>query len=155
MENITKLLSKIDDQLSSETLNSFNDDFTDEEFNKFIALTNIEVTSDLIKLLKWKNGQKWNSILSPDNNRRLMSMNEIIETIKFYNDPMSEYLEPWEKCWVPILTNDSSDYVVYVSDGSNKGKLIGYWHNDYDRKVEYNSICDWALELIKDLSIVA
>ncbi|MCJ8313914.1 MAG: SMI1/KNR4 family protein [Saccharospirillaceae bacterium] len=156
MEKLTDLLEEIEGCLQEKIVDTFYPAVVEEDIMKIVSLLNGEkFPVELLAVLKWHNGQVWNSEFSPENNRRLMSSKEIIETISFYIDPMSDFLEPWDKSWIPILTNDSSDYLVYVTKGIDKGKLIGYWHNDEDRIVEYKSLNEWANELILEIQGVA
>lgn len=106
--------------------------------------------SELETLLKWHNGQEWNSLLSKEDNRRLMTASEIINAWQFFNDPMSDFMEPWSTSWVPILTNDSGDYIVYETEGKNAGKLLAYWHDWENRSVQNESVLVWAQGLLKE-----
>lgn len=105
---------------------------------------------ELVLLWTWHNGQRWNAQLSKYNNRRLLSAAEIVEQHEFFNDPMSEFMEPWRRSWLPILTNDSGDYVVYETEGELAGQLFFYWHDDSARKLAYRSLEDWLQELLED-----
>jgi len=57
-------------------------------------------------------------------------------------------MEPWSPSWLPVLTNDSGDFVVYETAGPSRGKLLHYWHDDQSRSVAYLSLQEWAEELL-------
>ncbi|MEY4563013.1 MAG: hypothetical protein RLZZ618_2290 [Pseudomonadota bacterium] len=110
-------------------------------------LAPVALPADVKLLLQWHDGQEWNSTLSPDNNRRLLSAEEIAERIGFFSDPSEDFLKPWNPSWVPLLTNDSGDYLVYETAGENEGKLIQYWHDDLRRLIQHQDLTFWANEL--------
>jgi len=105
---------------------------------------------DLLALLSWHDGQAWNSPLSPKNNRRLLSTEEVLSERSFFADPMSDFMEPWRASWIPVLTNDSGDFVVYETVGESKGVLLYYWHDDPSRGVAYQSLLQWAETLLRE-----
>ncbi|WP_316156845.1 SMI1/KNR4 family protein [Cupriavidus sp. BIC8F] len=105
---------------------------------------------DLLILFDWHDGQAWNSPLSPKNNRRLLSVREVFSERLFFADPLSEFMEPWCASWLPVLTNDAGDFVVYETVGDLRGKLLHYWHDDPSRSVAYSSLHQWAEKLLHE-----
>ena len=108
-----------------------------------------EVPAEVSALLTWHDGQEWNSPLSPDDNRRLLSCREIVETLSFFADPNEDYLRPWKQSWIPLLTNDSGDYVVIETTGEAAGSLLTYWHDDESRRQVESSLMQWVQGLQK------
>lgn len=85
-----------------------------------------QLPAELRVLFAWHDGQPWNAPLSRKNNRRLLSVGEIAKECSFFADPMSDFMEPWSPSWLPLLTNDSGDFVVYETAGLSRGKLLHY-----------------------------
>lgn len=110
--------------------------------------TGVEFPVDLLALLTWHDGQKWNSSLSKKNNRRLLSSTEILREYSFFADPTSDFQEPWSASWLPVLTNDAGDFIVYETQGELRGHLVHYWHDEESRTVAYKSLLQWAEELL-------
>jgi cell wall assembly regulator SMI1 len=101
------------------------------------------VPEDLVTWFEWHDGQEGHASVSPSDNRKLMSIDEVIDAHAFLNDP-SEEVEGWKASWVPILANGAGDHVVYETATKGRGSLIGYWHADEDRDVEAKSLLAWA-----------
>lgn len=74
-------------------------------------------------------------------NRRLLGVKEAIEAWHFFLNPNSEFLRPFSQVWFPIQSNERGDYLIY---DLKSGNLIGYWHDDPDRQVEFESLQNWA-----------
>ncbi|MDX6007968.1 SMI1/KNR4 family protein [Cupriavidus necator] len=110
----------------------------------------VQLPDDLQVLLGWHDGQVWNSPLSRKNNRRLLSVREILSERSFFADPMSDFIEPWCASWLPVLTNDAGDFVVYETVGDLRGKLLHYWHDDPSRSVAHSSLLQWAERLLHE-----
>ena len=98
----------------------------------------------LVELFQWHNGQDGDLGQLPDSNQRLMSVAEAMEAWAFFLCEEEDYLEPYEKRWFPIITNDCSDYLMFDLDS---GELWSYWHDDPDRFVEHPSLEVWATSL--------
>lgn len=109
-----------------------------------------QLPADLRALLTWHDGQSWNSPLSRKNNCRLLSASEVVNECLFFADPMSDFVEPWNASWLPVLTNDSGDFVVYETADLSKGKLLRYWHDNQSRSVAYSSLLQWATGLLRE-----
>lgn len=151
MNALNAMLARLDARLPSDVLATLAAPAPADDLR---ALTDTlpglaALPADLLSLFTWHDGQAWNSRLNPNDNRRLLSVKEIIEERAFFADPMSDFLEPWSHSWVPILTNDSGDFVVYETAGESAGQLIHYWHDDPARRQAYASLVDWAQELLK------
>ncbi len=151
------MLKEILDSIDESLENNFNDVFkslqqgaTEDELEFFREkfFTGKEIPEGLITLYKWHNGQVRFHSLNQDDNRTFLPINEVIDAWKFLNNPMEEIREPWSKSWIPILYNGAGDYVVYETKGSDKGKLIEYWHDDEDRDIVYDSLDEWAEEVL-------
>lgn len=93
---------------------------------------------------RWHNGQQQSATLLQNENRYMLTIDEALKVWRFILDPNNEYLEPFEPFWFPIMGNGSGDYLVYVMAGRDIGSLVGYWHNDTDREIEYKSLHEWA-----------
>src|SRR5262245_31112603 len=150
---LVRLLAELDAAVPVEVSESLLPGASDEALQQLsrTGLQGRPLPADLAALLRWHNGQEWNAELSPKNNRRLLTVVEIIQEWSFFNDSSNDYLEPRSPSWVPILTNDSGDSVVYETDGPRSGVLIAYWHDDPDRPLEYASLRDWAATLLGEL----
>ena len=111
------------------------------------------VPDDLLALFSWHDGQSWNSPLSRKDNRRLLSVREILSERSFFVDPMSEFMEPWSASWLPVLTNDSGDFLVYETQGELKGALLHYWHDNPSRRVACSSLLQWAEGLLREYEL--
>lgn len=103
-----------------------------------------QLPADVCVLFSWHDGQPWNSPLSRKDNRRLLSVSEIGRECSFFADPTSDFMEPWSPLWLPVLTNDLGDFVVYETAGPSRGKLLHYWHDDQSRSVAYLSLQEWG-----------
>ncbi len=97
----------------------------------------------------WHNGQQGNVPLFHNDNRYLLTIDEALRAWQFILDPSNEFLEPFERFWFPIMGNGSGDYLVYVMSGRDTGRLVGYWHDDIDREIEYESLLDWARYVLR------
>jgi cell wall assembly regulator SMI1 len=106
-EQLRAILAKIDKAVPPDVARSLNPGACNEDLALLekSVVSGRPLPSDLATLLQWHNGQEWNSLLSPENNRRLLTVPEIIEHWSFFKDPMSDFLEPWRESWIPILTN--------------------------------------------------
>ena len=105
---------------------------------------------DLMAFFRWHDGQSEIESLSQDSNRTPMSAAEALDAWQSLTDPKADLEQPFTKSWLPIFTNGAGDYLVYESAGQEAGALIGYWHGDDDRNVEYESLLAWATELEKE-----
>lgn len=102
-----------------------------------------DIPEDLIALYTWHNGQAGNGSLNPEDNRTFIAIDEVISSWEFLNDPMEDIYGPISKDWIPITYNGAGDHLMYVARGEHAGALIGYWHDDVDRDVEYSSLTAW------------
>jgi hypothetical protein len=152
MPELTRLLKNIESLMPENILKTFNPPATDEMLAGLEVLTvdGLTLTDDIRTLLRWRNGQKWNSPLSVNSNYRFLSAEEIAETLKFYNDPDEDFLRPWNASWFPVLTSDSSNYLVLETSGEDCGKLIRYWHDYEDRSVYCSGLVTFIRELVDE-----
>ncbi len=111
-----------------------------------------KLPADLLAFFRWHDGQSKVESLSQDNNRTPMSAAEALAAWQYLSDPKAEITRSFAKTWLPIFTNGAGDYLTYESAGKNPGALIGYWHTDEDRDVEYRSLTVWAIELEDSLA---
>lgn len=152
VNRISHILAKLDAVLPQQVSETLRPGASEEELDA-LAQTVFgggSVPAALRVFFQWHNGQEWNSLLSHSSNRRLLQIGEIIDEWSFFADPMSDFLEPWRTSWVPLLTNDSGDSLVYESAGEHSGKLIAYWHDDVRRPIEYQSLAAWANVLLSE-----
>jgi len=151
------LLIKIEEELKSnfdEVSNSLQISATDEQIGLLKNSLSInDFPQELEKLYKWHNGQVGFYSLNQDDNRTFLPLEEVVEAWKFLSDPMEDIQEPWSKSWIPILYNGSGDYLVYETRGNNKGALLGYWHDDEDRNVEYENLEMYLKEVLKNAKV--
>lgn len=103
------------------------------------------VPPELAVLWSWHDGQKTGRSLNTEDNRSLLSIEDAIETWQFLED---EAEVPWDARWIPLLTNGAGDYLMYSTVPETRGALIGYWHDDDDREVEYDDLLLWAQEVL-------
>ncbi len=101
------------------------------------------VPEELCTWFAWHDGQDGFGSISPRDNRKLMSIDEVVEAHAFLGDP-SEEVQGWKATWVPILANGAGDHLVFETAARGRGALIGYWHADDDRDVEEKSLLAWA-----------
>ena len=144
------LLEKLDRALSSNVRATLRAPASAVSLDVLAGTFALGLPTEIQLLLKWHDGQEWNAPLSGKNNRRLMPASEIAEQIMFFSDPEEDFLEPWELSWIPILTNDSGDFVVYQTQGPQPGALSVYWHDDEMRGVVYPSLKNWVQELLNE-----
>lgn len=102
---------------------------------------NMTIPEELRIWFHWHNGQDSNECLFLDDNRRFLSITESIEAWNFFLDSRNDFLVPYDPFWFPLQSNGRSDYLVY---DLKSGNLIGYWHDDKEREIEYRSLTDWA-----------
>ena len=144
------LLDKIDAALPSEVRATLREPASGASLDALAGAFKSRLPPEVQVLLEWHDGQEWNAPLSKKNNRRMMSAAEIAEQIMFFADPLSDFLGPWEPSWLPILTNDAGDFVVYQTQGSQPGSLSLYWHDDERRGTAHPSLQSWAQELLNE-----
>ena len=114
-----------------------------------ICLRGNSIPDDLFILYRWHDGQTGYGSLNQNDNRTFMPIKEVIDTWSFLNDPMEDICEPISKSWLPITDNGGGDHLVYETEGTNKGKILAYWHDDECRSVEYNSLKEWILAAVE------
>jgi hypothetical protein len=68
----------------------------------------------------------------------------------FFKDPKSDFQKPWLESWLPVLTNGAGDFVVYETQGSPRGQLITYWHDEPRRTTAHPSLRAWAEKLLNE-----
>lgn len=151
LHDITRLLAVIDTRLPAPVVATLRPPASAESIAQIEHLLGAALPSGLHQLLRWHDGQEWNAALRESDNRRLLSVGEIVDALKFFLDPEEEFLEPWGRYWLPFLTNDSGDYVVVDASPEGKAEVIAYWHDWEDRSVEYSSMVEWAAGLIDEL----
>jgi predicted DNA-binding WGR domain protein len=100
------------------------------------------VPSELATWFRWHDGQQNHRSLY--GNRMLMKLELTLSTWEFFATTKIPEVQPWKKSWLPLLENGAGDYLVYETKGPEKGSLIGYWHTDKDRKVEYKSLLEFV-----------
>ena len=148
-----EILEQIDKELNSnfkEVFKSLQPGASEDQLQKLSNLfPNHELPDEITTLYKWHNGQVGYFSLNQNDNRTFAPVDEVIDTWVFLNDPMEDILEPISKSWVPILYNGAGDYIMYISEGANQGKLLSYWHDDEVRKIEYANFNEWALDALK------
>ena len=111
--------------------------------NAVLCRSGQTVPNEVLVWFRWHNGQSRDSGLSFDDGR-LLSIDESLAAWDFFLDSNNEFLEPYEESWLPIQSNDHSDYLVY---DLRTGHLISYWHDDERRNVEYQSLEELSLRL--------
>lgn len=111
---------------------------------------NNELPKDLEAIYRWHNGQTGYGSLNPNDNRTFLSIEEVIHTWEFLNDPadMDDRSGPISKTWIPFTHNGAGDHLVYETDGENKGKILKYWHDDEARSVQNDSLVAWLQEVL-------
>ena len=131
----------------------FSDPATTEDLdyfsNKVNEIAGILLPEPLAIWFGWHNGQSTTDSLLPEENWNLLNIEESLQAWNYFLDPHNEFLEPYERDWLPLLSNGSSDYLVY---DLKTGSLILYWHDDPERSIEYASLSEWALHVKKGLS---
>ena len=145
-------LMKIDQALENnyaEVFKSLRPGATNDELKLLSkCFSNNGIPDEIVALYKWHNGQAGSSSLNQNDNRTFLPINEVIDAWEFLNDPMEDILEPISRSWVPILYNGAGDYIMYVTEGDNKGKLISYWHDDESRNVVFESLGRWVKDVL-------
>ncbi|MCQ2999933.1 SMI1/KNR4 family protein [Pseudomonas syringae] len=148
----TECLATIEKLLPPDSLATLRPPASETSIQQIEQLLGAPLPLGLRQLLLWHDGQEWNAELRESDNRRLLAASEIMDALKFFLDPEEEFCEPWERYWVPFLTNDSGDYVVVDASPSGTGELIHYWHDWDDRSIAYPSLNEWAQGLKEELS---
>lgn len=153
--NLKGSFAKIDEALQKHRLEVYrllNQGAVETDFAKLSkeVFDGKPIPPEIETWFRWHNGQGGYSSLSPENNRTLLSVEQLIESWKFCCDP--EAMGPWNKTWIPLLENGAGDYLVFESSKDERyGSLIGYWHDDRERKQEFTSIIEWADRLVKEI----
>ena len=117
--------------------------------NKVNEIAGILLPEPLAIWFGWHNGQSTTDSLLPEENWNLLNIEDSLQAWNYFLDPHNEFLEPYERDWLPLLSNGSSDYLVY---DLKTGSLILYWHDDPERSIEYASLSEWALHVKKGLN---
>src|SRR5262245_3802543 len=93
------LLARLEHALPQNVMETLLPGASDQELSRLqqTVLKGKPVPWDLALLLRWHNGQKWNAPLSNNDNRRLLSIAEIIDEWSFFKDPKSDFMEPWRE----------------------------------------------------------
>lgn len=131
----------------------FSDPATIEDLeyfsNKVNEIAGILLPEPLAIWFGWHNGQSTTDSLLPEENWNLLNIEESLQAWNYFLDPHNEFLEPYERDWLPLLSYGSSDYLVY---DLKTGSLILYWHDDPERSIEYAALSEWALHVKKGLN---
>lgn len=124
-------------------------EYLDYFSNKVNEIAGILLPEPLAIWFGWHNGQSTTDSLLPEENWNLLNIEESLQAWNYFLDPHNEFLEPYERDWLPVLSYGSSDYLVY---DLKTGSLILYWHDDPERGIEYTALSEWALHVKKGLS---
>lgn len=149
--SFTDLLMEIDRQAPAAVAATFRPPADDAAIARIEQRLGHPMPQNLRQLLQWHDGQAWNSLLRESDNRRLLSVDEILETLSFFLDGKEDFMGPWEPHWTPVLTNDAGDYVVIDTPPTGDGALLAYWHDDENGGPEYPSLDAWAVGLVDEL----
>ncbi len=107
------------------------------------------VPLDLEAWFCWHDGQEDedDAELSLEWAAELLSVEQAMESWNFQQEEHAagELLEPWRPTWVPILRKYTDvDFLVVETEGQQAGAVISYWHDDPQRRVEYESLAHFA-----------
>lgn len=102
--------------------------------------------NDLTELLKWHNGQCDSCSFNQEDNFAFISIKEMIDAIRFFNNAETELISPWSDSWIPLFFNGSGDYRVYDLES---GKIIQYYHDLIDRPILYKSLTSLCKDVLK------
>ena len=100
-----------------------------------------EIPSDLVVFFRWHNGQAKQNLFGKKYNKFLLSIDQATRAWEFFNDEQSEFLNPYESHWVPILSDAFGNYEMY---DLRSGNLINYYHDDPERNISFKNLSEWA-----------
>ncbi|WP_339684124.1 SMI1/KNR4 family protein [Gimesia maris] len=147
---LQQILTAIDELIPAY---EFSDAASAEELdyfgNQINVISGTVLPEQLIIWFSWHNGQTTSNSLLPDENWKLLNIDEALQAWNYFLDPRNEFLEPYDCNWLPLFSNGSSDYLVF---DLNTGNLILYWHDDPERNIEFASLSQWALFVKETLS---
>lgn len=103
---------------------------------------------ELELLFRWHDGQEEDGVVIYDENRTFLPIEQVVEFHRFLADPEADILRPYLPSWIPLTWNGAGDHLVYVSSGEDAGALWGYWHDDPDQGVEYDTLQEWLDEVL-------
>lgn len=154
MTELTALLQQLDTALEAKSKTVFDTlqpGADDNELQRLreTCFADSDIPTDLAALYRWHNGQANHVSLAPDSNRIFLSIQKAIEAWSFLNDPQEDIDAPPSPSWIPVLYNGAGDYLMFETRSEGQGKLIGWWHDDEDRDVEYESLEEWVREMLE------
>ncbi|MFM2478686.1 SMI1/KNR4 family protein [Celerinatantimonas sp. MCCC 1A17872] len=145
-------LEKIDQALQNnfyKAYESLQPGATDDELTLLkVCFSSNQVPEEIVLLYKWHNGQLGSYSLNQKDNRTFLPIDEVVSSWEFLNDPMEDISEPFSKTWVPILYNGAGDYLMYETEGADKGKILSYWHDSERREVVYKNLKEFEQEVL-------
>ncbi|MET0029589.1 MAG: SMI1/KNR4 family protein [Candidatus Thiodiazotropha sp.] len=149
---IVDTLEKIDQALQNnfyKVYESLQPGATDDELALLkVCFPSNQVPEEIVSLYKWHNGQLGSYSLNQKDNRTFLPIDEVVSSWEFLNDPMEDISEPLSKTWVPILYNGAGDYLMYETEGADKGKILSYWHDSKRREVVYKNLKELEQEVL-------
>lgn len=151
--NITKLndllhrLEALESQKAPGLL-KFNSPVSTTELEELKTILPSGLPEEIEIMLRWHNGQQQSapSILFGEGNIRLLSAREIKEAFTFLAADIS-----FKKSWIPLLTTESGDYVMFETEPKNHGQLIRYFHDEGESQEEYNGLAELLEEAVEIL----
>lgn len=129
---------------------------TDEEIQQFEQSLGLSLPESFKVLYQWHNGQPDDFFEAFHDNKMFLSLQEIERA---WSD-LKELLESgdfeienwWHVGWVPFLHDGGGNYLCLDLEGTftgQKGQLLEFWHDDYDRDVLYPSFEDYLETLVR------
>jgi hypothetical protein len=129
---LAQCLAEVETLLTPETKRSLRAPASKDRLRQLAEVCGGQLPSDLLTYFAWHDGQddpianNSDAELFPDAPPLyLMPIEEILEAIA----TNTEEIEDWKPTWVPLITNDGSDYILY---DRQTGRLLGWGHEDPD-----------------------
>ena len=118
----------------------------------------VQLPTGMRALYAWHNGTDPNSFTSIQNNRHLMSLEEVAGAREmmagFVDDGTFEDRDWWHKAWVPFLDNGAGSHLCWDPAGSFGGKpgqVVEFWNRDKDRNIVAPSFDVWLTAFVESL----
>jgi cell wall assembly regulator SMI1 len=92
----------------------------------------------------WHDGQRTDVSFSEEDVYFLHSVESALATWRLLADGAHRY----KKTWLPLFQNGAGDHRAYDLE---TGSIIGFFHDDEDRPIEWDSLTQWAKAMQREL----
>jgi cell wall assembly regulator SMI1 len=130
---------------------------TDAELDAFEKRFTLQLPIAFRQLYRWRNGQEMMDFEPLQFNFTLSSLEEISISKEELDEMIgADFEDPswWRSSWVPFLFNGGGDHLcldLTAEDGGTPGQIISFYHDYEARPIEFPSLEDWLLDLVKSI----